>query len=60
MGLLAILLTAALIAWWAIYYSPLAHMDAKTDPEKSAGFQAIDDAKDIKDLLETRSENLGL
>lgn len=61
MGLIALLLSALLIGWWAVTYSPLAAPGSATSTTtitKTTGQAAVDDAKKLKDALESRNANL--
>lgn len=59
-GLIAILITALIIAWWAIYYSPLASYTSDTGEKRNVGLDAIDDANSVKSMLEKRDASLPL
>lgn len=57
-GLMMILLTAIIVFVWAYYYSPLApspNESAETPSRRSQGLEAINQAKEMKVLLESRN-----
>jgi hypothetical protein len=54
-GLVGILMTALIITWWVVYRSPLANTASDTPKQRDIGIDAITDAKDIKNILESRN-----
>jgi hypothetical protein len=54
-GLVSILIAALIITWWVVYRSPLANTASDTPEQRDIGIDAITDAKDIKNVLESRN-----
>lgn len=57
-GIMMILITAVLIFLWFYYYSPLAPSKQAETPTRSIGIEAIEDAKDVKNIIENRNLNI--